>query len=253
MFVLVLFLAGTFAVGSPVSGLTDVSEIVPCVQNDTCTLYPSGCDGNDKLCCYFGLSMNCFCCFSTTTIGVTVTSSLSTARTTTIQHTTNSIQSTSSTEQVESSAAPSSTDSLTKVTFDTTTKVISVEAPSSIVVPIVCSISAVISMALLILAVVLWREPVWRIRFLYFTCACLIKQHRRNSSTADTGFLTRVENWLANLSNEMDRMSDHSDDQTQVTEVGTLHHDQAITSAPSESNSSDSPSERFPDAIEHVD
>lgn len=245
MFVLVLFFAGTLAVGSPVSGFADVSEIVPCVQNDTCTLYPSGCDGNDKLCCYSGFSMTCFCCFSTTTIGVTVTSS-SPARTTTIKHTSTTIQPTSSTEIIESSTAPSSTESITKVTYDTTTKRVTVEAPSSIVVPIVCSISAVISMFLLICAVLLWREPVWRIRFLYFFCACVIKHQRRNGSVADTGFLMRVEQWLNNLSNQMDRMSDHSDGQTSVTEVDTTRA-QAITSAPSESDATESQFERFPE------
>lgn len=245
MFVLVLFFAGTLAVGSPVSGSADVSEIVPCVQNDTCTLFLSGCDGNDKLCCYSGLSMNCFCCFSTTTIGVTVTTS-SPARTTTIKHTSTTIQPSSSTVKVETSTAPSNTDSTTKVTFDTTTKSVTVEAPSSVVVPIVCSIAAVISMSLLVLAVILWREPVWRMRFLYFFCACIIKHQRRNGSVADTGFLIRVENWLNNLSHQMDRMSDYSDNQTSITEVD--RRDQAITSAPLESDASEAQFERFPDA-----
>ena len=249
MFVLVLFFAGTLAVGSPVSGSADVSEIVPCVQNDTCTLYPSGCDGNDKLCCYSGFSMNCFCCFSTTTIGVTVTPS-SPAPTTIIKHTSTTIQPTSSTVKVETSAAPQSTESTTKVTFDTTTKAVTVEAPSSVVVPVIYSLSAIICMMLLVLVVLLWREPIWRMRLLYFCCHCLVKQSRHNGSTTDAGFLLRVEQWLSNLSRDMDRMSDHSDDQIEITEVSEPSATRPQLSISSGSDANEILYERFPEVRE---
>jgi hypothetical protein len=253
MFVLVLLFAGTLAVGSPVSGSADVSENVPCVQNDTCTLYPSGCDGKDKLCCYYGFSMNCFCCFSTTTIDVTVTS-FTNFRTTTIEHNlSTTIQTTSSTLEVETSTVPSYTSSTVKVTTDYVTKAVTVEAPSSVVIYVVCSLSAIVCMFLLVLTVVLWQEPVWRMRFLFFFCSCLVKQQQRNrnGSALSHGFLNCVENWLNDLSNQMDRTSDRSSVQTEITEVNQTN-DALAEPEPtiSESSASESHFERFPDAIE---
>lgn len=251
MFVLVLLFAGTLAVGSPVSGAADVSENVPCVQNDTCTLYSSGCDGKDKLCCYYGFSMNCFCCFSTTTIDVTVTSSTQ-SDTTTFEHISTTIQTTSSTSKVESSTVPSYTSSTVKVTTDYVTKAVTVEAPSSVVIYVVCSLSAIVCMILLVLTVVLWQEPAWRMRFLYFFCSCIVKQQRnRNGSAQSSRFLICVENWLNDLSNNMDRTSDRSSVQTEITEVNQTNDALAEPNEPtSESSASESHFERFPDAIE---
>jgi hypothetical protein len=253
MFVLVLIFAGTLAVGSPVSGAADVSENVPCVQNDTCTLYPSGCDGKDKLCCYYGFSMNCFCCFSTT-ISVTVTSSTKSQTTTIFEHNTSTTIQTTSSTQVETSTVPSYTSSTVKVTTDYVTKMVTVEAPSSVVIYVVCSLSAIVCMILLVLTVILWREPAWRMRFLYFFCSCLVKQHQRNrnGSAQSSWFLNRVEYWLNNLSNQMDRTSDRSSVQTEITEVNQNNDALAEPNEPtsSESSASESHFERFPDAIE---
>jgi hypothetical protein len=140
------------------------------------------------------------------------------------------------------------------VTTDYVTKVVTVEAPSSVVIYVVCSLSAIVCMILLVLTVVLWQEPAWRMRFLYFFCSCLVKQQRRNrnGSAQSSWFLNCVENWLNDLSNNMDHTSDRSSVQTEITEVNQTNDALAEPNEPttSESSASESHFERFPDAIE---